>query len=82
MNVNSVLRQQIQSACDDVHRDPEDNAAIDRLRRLLGANQGVSHATWRRLVELACDQLFDDPEDHDTRDRLLLLLAARGSVTL
>lgn len=64
-----------------VHRDPDDLAAIDRLRRLLGADGGVSEASWRRMVELACDQLFDDPDDGDIRDRLLLLLAARGSAT-
>lgn len=80
--MNSALRQQIQSACDDLYRDPDNVAAVDRLRQLLGAQEGVSQATWRRLVEIACDQLYDAPEDHDTRDRLLLLLAARGSATL
>ncbi|MCF6389079.1 hypothetical protein L2K20_19050 [Mycobacterium sp. MBM] len=80
--MNSLLRQQIQSACNSVHRNPDDAAAIDRLRRLLNADAGVSQVAWRRMVELACDQLIDDPSDRDTRDRLLLLLAARGSATL
>jgi hypothetical protein len=79
--VNSALREQIQSACNDVYRDPDDVGAIDRLRGLLGAETGVSQAIWRRLVKLACDKLYDSPEDEDSRDLLLALLTARGSTT-
>lgn len=82
--MNSSLRQQIQSACDDVHRDPDDVAALSRLQQLLTAEASdavnVSQDTWRRLVKIACDDLYDDPEDTDTRDLLLLLLAARESM--
>lgn len=80
--MNSALRQQIQSACDDLYRDPDDAAAVDRVRALLGAEAGVSEANWRRLVKLACDQLYDAPEDQGSRDLLLVLLTARGSATL
>lgn len=80
--VNSALREQIQSACDDVYRDPDDTVAVDRLRRLLGAEAGISHARWRRMVKLACDELYDSPENQDSQDRLLVLLTARGSATL
>ena len=81
-DVNSALRQQIQSACDAVYRDPDDTGAVERLRGLLGAPTAVSHANWRRLVKLACDKLYDSPEDQDSRDLLLALLTARGSATL
>jgi hypothetical protein len=80
--VNSALRQQIQAACDEVYRDPDDTGAIERLRGLLGAQAGVSQAIWRRLVKLACDKLYDSPEDQDSRDLLLVLLTVRGSATL
>ena len=77
LKMTSTLREQIQSACDDVHRDPDDAAAIDRLRELLGGQPGMSQANWRRLVKLACDELYDSPEDPDCRDRLLALLTTR-----
>ena len=80
--MNSTMRQQIQSACDDVYRNPDDEGAVDRLRGLLGAEAGVSQAIWRRLVKLACDKLYDSPDDQDSRDLLLVLLTARGSATL
>lgn len=81
-NVNSTVRQQIQAACDDVHHNPDDAAAVDRLRQLLGAEARSAQANWHRLVKLACDEVYDSPEDQDARDRLLVLLAARGSATL
>lgn len=83
--MNSSLREQIQSACDDVYRNPDDAVALGTLQRLLGADTtkaggtvgtAVPQETWRRLVKIACDELFDDPENPDVRDRLLLLLAA------
>lgn len=80
--MNSALRQQIQSACDDVYRDPDDTAAADRLRGLLGGEAAMTHASWRRLVKLACDELYDSPDDQDSRDRLLVLLTARRSAAL
>lgn len=81
-DVNSTLRQQIQSACDDVHRNPDDAAAIDRLRMLLGADHEVAQANWHQLVKIACDEVYDSPDDQDARGRLLGLLSARGSATL
>lgn len=82
--MNSSLRQQIQSACDDVHRDPDDVAALGRLQRLLSTEAAdavnVSQDTWRRLVKIACDELYDDPDNTDTRDLLLFLLTARASM--
>lgn len=79
--MNPSLQQQIQAVCDELHHDPLDSDAFDRLRRLFGAAAEVSHDTWRRLVRIACDELYDDPESTDARDRLLLLLAAGGAVT-
>lgn len=84
LNVNAALREQIQSACDDVHHDPNDRDAFDRLGRLLGAEvsdvvvgAAIPEENWRSLVRTACDELFDDPENRDARVRLLLLMAAR-----
>lgn len=84
--MESMLRQQIQAACDDVHRDPDDRAACDRLHRLLTAATAnraevEQPLNWHRLVRMACDEVYDAPEDPEARHRLLLLLAARGSGT-
>lgn len=77
-SVNSALREQIQSVCDDLYRDPDDADAFSRLRELLGAddNKLVSPHTWRRLVQTASNRLFDEPDSSDARDLLLLLLTA------
>ena len=80
--MNPTFRQQIQTACDDVHRNPDDVDAVDRLRRLLGSDSDAAQANWHRLVKLACDEVYDSPDDQDARDRLLVLLTARGSATL
>lgn len=83
--MTATVQQQIQSACDDLYRDPNDENAFGRLRRLLGARPGdaggtvggvVSQHTWRRLVKTACNEVYDDPENNDARDLLLLLLTA------
>ncbi len=82
--MESMLRQQIQAACDDVYRNPDDVAASERLQRLLNAattnRAGVEPAlNWHRLVRIACDEVYDAPENAAARDRLLMLLMARGS---
>lgn len=79
------MQQQIQTACDDLYRDPNDAGAFSRLRQLLGAPTEdetgtvagvVSQHSWRRLVRVAANQLYDDPENADAGHVLLLLLAA------
>ncbi len=84
--MESMLRQQIQAACDDVYRDPDDAAASERLQRLLRAASTTNRAgvvepalDWHRLVRVACDEVYDAPENAEARDRLLMLLMARGS---
>ncbi|MGU3499418.1 hypothetical protein [Mycobacterium sp. C31M] len=83
--MESMLRQQIQAACDELYHDPRDENAFARLHRLLGAASGASADTiggvvpelsWRAMVKNACDNLYDDPDDGEARTRLLLLLAA------
>ena len=82
--MESMLRQQIQAACDAVHRDPDDPAASQRLQRLLSAAatdraETESAPDWHRLVRTACDEVYDAPENADARNRLLMLLRARES---
>ena len=84
--MESMLRQQIQAACDAVHRDPDDGAACDRLQRLLTAATNnraevEQPLDWHRLIRRACDEVYDAPEDPEARHRLLLLLAARSAGT-
>ncbi len=66
--MESMLRQQIQAACDAVHRDPDDGAACDRLQRLLTAATNnraevEQPLDWHRLIRRACDEVYDAPED-------------------
>jgi len=79
--MESMLRQQIQAACDAVYQDPDDMVAVGRLQRLLRAattdRSGVEQPlNWHRLVRAACDAVYDAPEDPDARDRLMVLLLA------
>ncbi|MGN7780171.1 hypothetical protein ACTJJE_11710 [Mycolicibacterium sp. 22603] len=82
--MNAALREQIQSICDDLYRDPHNTDAFDRLRTALGINDHhrvVPQDTWQRMVQKACDRLFDEPDDADARDLLLLLLTAGNALT-
>lgn len=82
--MNSALREQIQSICDVLHRDPYDTEAFDRLRTVLGIDDHrrvVSRENWQRMVKKACDRLFDEPDNNEARDQLLLLLTAGNTLT-
>lgn len=82
--MNSALREQIQSICDVLYRDPHNTEAFDRLRAVLGIDDHrrvVSRDNWQRMVQKACDRLFDEPDNNEARDQLLLLLTAGDALT-
>ena len=82
--MNSALREQIQSICDVLYRDPHIAEAFDQLRTILGIDDHhrvVPHDNWQRMVQKACDRLFDEPDNADARDLLLVLLTAGTELT-